>query len=199
MCLANTSLKEITIPESLTNIGAYWTILSPIEKIIILGNRDSTSFVGDYLGGAYSTTVYIDGIDNKLNDHFTQVREDVSFKTVINGFGGLEQMPIRTEYTYNLKDANRYFYITQNILNETRTIKVFATESENSYKYGTSTTYEYEYPDWGTWTFVYKTVTNIQGVFYVGVDSLKTIDISSASNIDTSVLIGRLDNVSIQN
>lgn len=194
MCLANTSLKEVTIPESLINFGAYWTILSPIEKIIFLGNRDKTSFIGDYLDGSISTTAYLDDGDNSLSDHFTEVRKDIRFTTV-----NYQKLPLETEFTYELNETNRFFYITLNILNEKRKIKALANETKDSYKYFTSTSYHTEEPDWGTWMIRYKFVTSFKGKFYIGIDSLKTIDISSASNIDSSVLIGRLDNVLIQN
>ena len=198
MCLAGTSIKEITIPESLISFGAFWTLLSPIEKIIIEGDRDTTKFVGDYLGSMYSIIVsFFDG-SNYLTDHFIEIRNDVQWKRVsIPGFG-YNELPIKTEYNYILKDLNRFFNYTDNVLGNIETIKVFANDSGNAYYYTTSRKYEYEYPDYGTWTFVYETVDSMSGNFYLSLDKLKTIEISSKSNIDKSVLLGRLENVTIQ-
>lgn len=122
------------------------------------------------------------------------MRKDIRFTTV-----NYQKLPLETEFTYELNETNRFFYITLNILNEKRKIKALANETKDSYKYFTSTSYHTEEPDWGTWMIRYKFVTSFKGKFYIGIDSLKTIDISSASNIDSSVLIGRLDNVLIQN
>lgn len=184
MCLAGTSIKEITIPESLISFGAFWTLLSPIEKIIIKGDRDTTKFVGNYLGSAYYAIVnFYDGA-NSLEDHFNS---------------RMEWMSMGTMNYWVLKDGNRFFNYTANVLGKIETIKVFANDSSNSYYYTTSSTKGYEkQPDGTTFTHVYETVDSMSGNFYLSLDKLKTIEISSKSNIDKSVLLGRLENVTIQ-
>ena len=175
--MMNTDIQEITLPASITSIGSQWLYKSPIETLRFEGTPNQ--FVGNYFGTA-SGTISLSISGNKLEDHFDRTYEE-SKETVRVGASYLPK------YYYNrweLKGNNRWFYATV----DGASVRVFANGNKTDYYYY-ETLERTESKEGGRKVYWY-TYTHMQGTFALLPSTLKTIEISRNSGVNTSILVG---------
>ena len=175
--MMNTDIEEITLPASITDIGFQWLYNSPIKTLRFEGNP--RQFVGNYFG-IVTGSISFSTVGNELEDHFDRTYEE-SRETVKVG---ASYLPKYYYYRWALKNYNRWFYTTFN----GESIKVFANGTNSSYSY-TENLERMESKSGGRYVYWY-TYYSMKGYFALLPPTLKNIEISRNANVDTSVLIG---------
>ncbi len=175
--MMNTDIEEITLPASISQIGAQWLFNSPIKKIRFEGTP--TQFVGNYFGRV-NGTISLTTSGNYLEDHFERTHEE-STETVKVGVSYLPKYYYRR---WALKDTNRWFDGSVNGVS----VKIFANGNNTDYYYY-ETLERTESKDGGRTVYWY-TYTHMQGTFALLPTTLETIEISRNAGVNKSVLIG---------
>ncbi len=197
-CFVKTDLESINIPESLTTFGELWIAFNDLKKVRIEGTRSDNLFIGDYLNTKWDLTLYASNYsdwDNYFNK--TTVENEEHMVSVHIGNGRYNVFSLWVDDNYTLKNTCRFFAGTFTLDRNKENVQWFINDLSQC-KYDTEkSNYTTQQHMGYTRYFFDNKVKSISGTFYLGLNTLTEIEISSSSNLDTSILLGALTNVTV--